>query len=305
MEVRNMRLAAGVSLLFVLCLSSMAAETRLTTSPADDRWPAWSPDGSLIAFSSDRASGIADIWVMDAGGEALDLVRVTTNDDLWHDMDPCWYPDGLYLAFELDDFTDWTSDIYAADSRGTAYEFYQLTYTHFTADDLDPECSPDGSSIAFSSDRAGAGGEWHWVHPLTTHPASDEMGSWSPDGGTIYFTSDRSGTSCIWAMDSEGESRGVWQVTTAGLDSSPACSPDGTRVAFAREGAGIFVVELASGAESQLTSGPTDSGPSWSPDGQQIAFERLEGDWDVWSTDDTVGTAAEMTSWGSIKALFR
>jgi Tol biopolymer transport system component len=88
-------------------------------------------------------------------------------------------------------------------------------------------------------------------------------------------------------------------------DRWPAWSPDGTRVAFARAGVGLFVVDLEGGAESQLTSGPNDGNPTWSPDGQSIAFERLEGDWDVWVTDDTVGTLVEMTSWGGIKALYR
>ncbi|MBD3349004.1 MAG: hypothetical protein GF400_07390 [Candidatus Eisenbacteria bacterium] len=301
--------------LSLLCMQATAGETRLTTNPSDDRSPAWSPDGTTIAFSSDRVAGIADIWLMDAGGEAVSIDRLTTNDDLWHDMDPCWYPDGSHLAFDLVDFTDWTNDIYAADSRGTDYGFYQLTYTHSAAYDHDPQCSRAGpSAIAFTSDRAGgepdvwkmdSGGEWHWVHALTTHPAKDEMGSWAPAGNFIYFTSERSGGSCIWKMDSSGEAEGLWQITFSGLDSSPACSPDGTRLAFARAGLGIFVMDLGAGVENQVTDGAWDGSPTWSPDGQLLAFERLESNWDIWATDSTGASPVAKESWGRIKALFR
>jgi Tol biopolymer transport system component len=106
-------------------------------------------------------------------------------------------------------------------------------------------------------------------------------------------------------MDAAGEEHGVWQVTYAGLDSSPSCAPDGSRLAFARDGTGIVVVDLASGEETQVTFGPSDGDPAWSPDGQLIAFERLVGNWDVWVTDDTGTSPVERWSWGRVKALFR
>ena len=98
------RLAAVSVVLFALCLAAPAVETQLTTDSSDDRSPAWSPDGTTIAFSSDRVAGYADIWLMDAGGEALGASCVTTNDDRWHEFNPSWYPSGAYLAFETDDY---------------------------------------------------------------------------------------------------------------------------------------------------------------------------------------------------------
>jgi TolB protein len=62
---------------------------RLTTSEADDRSPAWSPDGRWIAFVSDRSNRVEhenEIWVVGADGEGLR--RVTTN-DVW-DLEPDW-----------------------------------------------------------------------------------------------------------------------------------------------------------------------------------------------------------------------
>jgi hypothetical protein len=65
-------------------------QVQLTTGPADDRNPAWSPDGTKIAFMRD-----GDIWVMNADGSGL--VQLTT-DPVYED-DPAWSPDGTKIAF--------------------------------------------------------------------------------------------------------------------------------------------------------------------------------------------------------------
>ncbi len=54
----------------------------------------------------------------------------------------------------------------------------------------------------------------------------------------------------------------------------PVFSPDGSRLAFTRQGGGIFVADLRTGKVRQLTGGGQDTEPTWSPDGTQIAFRR-------------------------------
>jgi WD40 repeat protein len=67
---------------------------QITNDPAADESPAWSPDGSQIAFTSDR-SGNADIWLIpSAGGPAT---QITTDEA--EDYAPCWSPDGRQIAF--------------------------------------------------------------------------------------------------------------------------------------------------------------------------------------------------------------
>jgi Tol biopolymer transport system component len=60
---------------------------RLTDHPDDDRWPTWSPDGTRIAFQSDR-DGNWEIYLMNADGSGL--FRLTENDK--KDTEPAWRP---------------------------------------------------------------------------------------------------------------------------------------------------------------------------------------------------------------------
>ena len=68
--------------------------TNLTQHPADDKWPAWSPDGERIAFSSDR-DGAFDIWLMSADGS--NPIKVTNS--ALQEFRPVWSPDGSHIMF--------------------------------------------------------------------------------------------------------------------------------------------------------------------------------------------------------------
>ena len=92
-------IALGVTLGLVAITASVnlaqADEAvRITTNAAVDREPAWSPDGTQIAFTSYRG-GNADIWVIPAtGGTATQITTDPADDYL-----PTWSPDGSQIAF--------------------------------------------------------------------------------------------------------------------------------------------------------------------------------------------------------------
>jgi Tol biopolymer transport system component len=69
-------------------------QTRLTSDPAGDVSPAWSPDGTKIAFES-RRTGAGDIYSMNADGTGV--ARLTTSSDF--EDSPAWSPDGTKIAF--------------------------------------------------------------------------------------------------------------------------------------------------------------------------------------------------------------
>lgn len=79
--------------------------TRLTANESLDAYPAWSPDGRRLAFTSTR-DGNAEIYVMNADGSGQ--TRLTVNDGL--DAGAAWSPDGRRLAFTSD--RDGNDEIY-------------------------------------------------------------------------------------------------------------------------------------------------------------------------------------------------
>lgn len=166
--------------------------TNLTRHPADDRAPAWRPDGGAIAFQS-RRDGNWEIYTLDLSDGSL--TRLTEN--LAYDGAPAWSPDGTEIAFESNRGLDCETnggcslDIYVMPAAGG--EARRLTED--AAGDFGPAWSPDGNRIAFTSWRDGnkeiyvvpsLGGE---ASNLTQNPADDEDPAWSPDGLALAFVS--------------------------------------------------------------------------------------------------------------------
>ncbi len=155
--------------------------------------PAWSPDGSRIAFSGQKPSGQSDLFVLDRDrGD----VRALTN-DLYSDADPTWSPDGRLIAFTSDRTRfgkDGHLNLFLLDTRTLGVRY--LTCGPWA--DQSPSWSPDGSRIAFASDRAGV---WNLfaVDTLGTGARLSRLiGSamdpaWMPDGKRILFTGFRRG----------------------------------------------------------------------------------------------------------------
>mgnify|MGYP000509959856 CR=1 FL=1 len=113
-----------------------------------DHYAAWSPDGTEIAFVSDR-TGNGDIYVMDASTGTI--LRQLTDDET-ADLDPAWSPDGTKIAFTAyrDGPAGLGTEVYimnATDGSG------QTNLTNNSALDSDPAWSPDGNWIAFVSTR--------------------------------------------------------------------------------------------------------------------------------------------------------
>jgi Tol biopolymer transport system component len=199
---------------------------RVTTQPGSDVDPAWSPDGSRIAFTSDRDAD-REIYVMNANG--TNQVRLTNA--YGPDYRPAWSPDGARIAFVST--RDGNAEIYLMNADGTS----PVRLTNNTAYDADPTWSSDGKRIAFSSGRDGGGGIWvmnadgSGLTRLTTNALGDWQPAWSPDGTTIAFSRMSASTSDIFIMNTDGS--GLKQLTH-GIENAadPSWSPDGRKIAL-------------------------------------------------------------------------
>lgn len=213
--------------------------------------PSWSPDGRRLAFQRpacpDRSlppyADCDDIWVVDADGSGLSPV---TNYEWVHDQDPVWSPDGSRVAF--------------------------VRFVH----------GPDQSYLVVA-DVDPPSALWSETVPSVWHPYSDP--TWSPDGTQVAFTCE--GPPPRWEFDlcavpstrdlgyQGGQTGGVRRITTGtGVDSDPAWSPDGTRLAFTtdREAAGRSYVALVGADGNGYEALVVGKDPAWSPDGTRIVF---------------------------------
>lgn len=161
------------------------------------------------------------------------------------------------------------------------------TLTDEPFDHEDPAWSPDGRWIAYVS-MAGGGERIHIVHPdgsgdeaLT--PAGQKVihPHWSRDGRSLFYCTDddlkppAKNDSDILALDLA--TRAVRQVVVGGVNTYPAPSPDGRRLAFRRmvevANSEVWLARIDGADARNLTNDPSfDGWPDWSPDGRTLAF---------------------------------
>lgn len=208
---------------------------RLTSHPADDRDPAFSPDGAQLAFASHR-DGNWDIYRMAL--ESGVTTRLTFSNT--YEAAPAWSPDGEWIVFES--YREGNFDLYMMRAEDGS------RVTRLTSDpapDVSPAWSPDGKSIVFASYREGnkdifllpldsEQGEEDLAN-LTNSPDRDEDNpAWSSDGLKLAYTSGRPGDQLIYVntVDPAFRSLQEAEVGLFGQGSHPAWSPDDSAIAF-------------------------------------------------------------------------
>jgi Tol biopolymer transport system component/imidazolonepropionase-like amidohydrolase len=281
---------------------------QITSNPANDFMPAWSPDGREIAFVSDRpASPKLAATMPSEGGRGIYAAAVGSGTpstplrtserlvraDTRTAASPSWSPDGktvTYTAFEGATSHLVSGGANIADANEDVFPFRaqwrsanDVLYTadgkiktrSFDSAQGKPASRGPARTIEFSAEvafmRAAFTPKRHASSSPGPQPVRGVMHpAISPDGAQVVFAA----LGDLWLVPTSSAEAAPQRITNDSfIDTDPAWSPDGTRIAFSTDRDGsmdLWIRDMRSGAERKIA--PRAMSATWSPDNTRIAF---------------------------------
>ncbi len=253
--------------------------TLILGGAAYETMPRFSPDGTRIAFTSDR-DGLENLWTMDLRGGDL---RAVSRERERQVSNPAWTPDGRYLVGRKH-FRNTRSlgagEMWLYHVEGSGAGVKLTDRRNWEQNATEPAVSPDGRHLYFSEDV-------------------------SPGGGFQYNRDPHAGIYAVQRLDRETGRRETF-LGGAGSAMRPLPSPDGSRLAFLRRvdtTTVLFVHDMESGRDRALWDGldhdqqeawaifGTYPGFAWTPDGRALIISAGGG---FWRVDATSGTPTKI-----------
>ncbi|RFP24339.1 Tol-Pal system protein TolB [Duganella sp. BJB488] len=226
--------------------------------------PAWSPDGSKVAYVSFEQKKPV-VYVQNLATQA----RTVVANEKGSNSSPAWAPDGGKLAVSLS--MDGHTQIYTVNANGGGLR--RVSDGTGAAIDTEAQFSADGQSIYFVSDRSGGPQIYRMNADGTDAKRITFGGSYnispriSPDGTTLAYISRREGNYQLYVMDlATGQETRLSDSTD---DLSPSFAPNGKYIIYATESAGrksLMVVSVDGRVKQRLTAQDGDvRQPVWGP----------------------------------------
>ena len=238
------------------------AKDLTSTSPADDTYPSWSPDGTKLAFVSHR-DGNDEIYVMNQDGSSI--TRLTNNAAV--DTQPSWSPDGTKIIFVS--YRDGNqADIFTMAANGTDVR----NVTFIAGDDTDPSWGVN-NRVVFTSKRSGTAqlytmnSDGSGLTGPVTSAGQNFLAKWNSFGNRIVFVSTRDGNNEIYTMRQGGEEQtrltnNTWD------DWDPAYAPDSSKIVFSSaqfaDNLELYTMNIDGSNQQRVTiANNQDRHPSW------------------------------------------
>ncbi|MEW5978625.1 MAG: winged helix-turn-helix domain-containing protein [Acidobacteriota bacterium] len=281
---------------------------QLTTDPAPDLSPTWSPDGRYIAFAR-VSEGNSSVYVVPSiGGQDGHAKKLKELYSIWSEGKPLdWSPNGRFLV------------VAAKKSPAEPYSLYSISpdtsddrklASPITAigGDVSPAFSPDGQTLAFTRVVA-----YDDLYVLRLNHGEAEL-----------LIADRRGYGCTWTADSReivfgswaGESPQLWRISASGGKPQglgigangvdPTISRQGHRLAYVERiyDTDIWRIEAPTSQNQAvpptrlpLNSSQQETDPQYSPDGRSIVFvSRRSGSYEIWVCDSEGRDTRQLTS---------
>ncbi|MFZ6742337.1 Tol-Pal system beta propeller repeat protein TolB [Undibacterium sp. JH2W] len=224
--------------------------------------PAWSPDGTKVAYVSFEKRKPVILVQNLVTGDRTEVANFKGNNSA-----PAWSPDGSKLAVALS--RDGQTQIFTVSANGGNLQ----KVTSSSSIDTEPQFAADGQSIYFLSDRSGGpqiykisvdGGEPKRVTFSGSYNITPRI---SPDGKTLAYISRREGKFQLYALDlASGQELRLSDTTK---DESPSFSPNGRYIMYATESGrrgSLAVVSIDGKVKQKLTVQAGDiREPTWGP----------------------------------------